>query len=288
MWKVEKHIAECQNEVKSNIFHEAFSLIHDTAFHHPHEHATIKYKDEHDDFAHHNFTLTEQEILKFFENNGHNIKAHGGHHLDIAHTDFPVNPHPHLNSHSHHHSIDEQLHDHDHPPIESFDEFEHSHLRHQHHTLTEHAQHQPHAPHASNAPHTPKSIVHYPQANFYDWQEPYSENIHKKTDAIQQTGKSDEQEQRSSNTMPANRNPYTYFDIKTGTTAKNQEQQVSRRSDVHATDVHSDSNHHSDIHPTTASFKDKRIAGVSTHVYDKCNVFISNNIKRNFATHSND
>lgn len=233
LYKVEKHITECQNEVKSNIFHEAFSLIHDTAFHHPHEHATIEYKDhkdEHDDFAHHNFTLTEKDILKFFENHDHHH-----HHDHIVHDDLHTHPHP----HPHHYSIDEH----------ASDELEHSQP---YHTHTEHSHH---------------PIVHWPQ--------PHSANIHKKTDidAVQQqrTGRLIDNEQRLLNTITAKHNPYTYFDIKSGTTAENQEQLPLRRSDVHARDIHSDVNHHhSDIHPTTASFKDKRIAGVSIDQYNEC------------------
>lgn len=71
MFKVQKHITECQNEVKSHLFHEAFSLIHDTAFHHPADHTHFGYKDEHDEFGNHKFSLTEQEILKFFESHEH-------------------------------------------------------------------------------------------------------------------------------------------------------------------------------------------------------------------------
>lgn len=259
MYKVEKHILECQNEVKSNIFHEAFSLIHHTAFHHPHDHATnIEYKDEHDDFAHRNFSLTEQDILKFFENHDHNLKPIDGHsEYEDLHTHPSAYEHAHEHEHEHehahalHHSIDENAHAHSHSHHHTVDDNpltidEHSH---HHHTLNEHL-HQPHAP---------QSIVHYPK--LHDWQQSHLANIHKKTDAVQQTGKPDG-EQRLLKTITTKQNPYTYFDIKTGTTLENQEQLGSRRSDVlvHAADVH---HHHSDIHPTTASFKDKRIAGVS-------------------------
>lgn len=61
MHKVSAHIMECQNEVKTNIFNEAFSLIHDHSFHHPTDdhHSSIEIH-AHDDHAHRNFTLTEQ------------------------------------------------------------------------------------------------------------------------------------------------------------------------------------------------------------------------------------
>lgn len=59
MHKVSAHIMECQNEVKTNIFNEAFSLIHDHSFHHPNDHSSAEIH-VHDDHAHPNFTLTEQ------------------------------------------------------------------------------------------------------------------------------------------------------------------------------------------------------------------------------------
>lgn len=276
MYKVQKHISECQNEVKSNIFHEAFSLIHHTAFHHPHDHSTIEYKDEHDEFAHHNFSLTEQEILKFFESHDHNLKATAGH-RDVAFDDLHLHDvhghgheiehgHGHEHEHAHaHHAIDA------HPHHHSIDNIPHAIDEHSlhHHSLNEHL-HQP--------PHAPQSIVHYPHANLHEWQKPYPPNAHKKTDAVQQTDKP-EGEQRLLNAITAKRNPYTYFDIQTGTTVdNNQERLPARRSGLHL-DIHSDVNHHDDvhhsdihhddihhdihIHPTTASFKDKRIAGVS-------------------------
>lgn len=252
MYKVQKHIMECQNEVKSNIFHEAFSLIHDTAFHHPHDHATIEYKDE-NDFPHRNFTLTEQEILKFFQNHDHS---------GLAYEDL------HTHAHAQHHTVDEDLHTHS--QHHSIDDHPHVIDEHSHHTLNEHL-------HQS---HTPQSIVHYPHANIHDWQQhpAYLGNVHKKTDAAQATDKLNE-EQPSPETFTGNaakRSPYAYFDIKTGTATTNQEQLRTRRSD---SDIYSDENHHSDIHPTTASFKDKRIAGVSKknllqsiilHIQPKC------------------
>lgn len=82
LFKVLKHIHECQHEVKSSIFHEAITLIKEHAFHHPHESHSLnvhdllhahadKKDDQHDQFDNHNFTLTEQEILRFFEENDH-------------------------------------------------------------------------------------------------------------------------------------------------------------------------------------------------------------------------
>lgn len=235
MYKVQKHITECQNEVKSNIFHEAFSLIHDTAFHHPHDHSTIEYKDEHD-WARHNFTLTEQEILKFFENHDHHLKGSGDH-SETIHDDL----------HHSHHSIDDHAHIIDeHSPHE--------------HTLSEHNLHQPHSSH---------TIEHYPHGHFHEWHKSHLANSYKKTDAVQQTDKQAE-EQRLLDTITAKRSPYIYFDMKTDATETDHQQQQtpSRRSDFHS-DIHSDTHHHTDahhhidIHPTTATFKDKRIAGVS-------------------------
>lgn len=74
MLKVQKHINECKHEVKTNIFNEAFSLIHDHSFKHPHELHDLHTIDLHDDvhgLDPHNLTLTEQEILKFFEDHDH-------------------------------------------------------------------------------------------------------------------------------------------------------------------------------------------------------------------------
>lgn len=281
MYKVQKHIAECQNEVKSNIFHEAFSLIHHTAFHHPHDHhATIEYKDEHDDFAHRNFTLTEQEILKFFENHDHSLKTVDAvHPHDVGIEDLHLHDaNPHIHSHEHH-AIDDDLHAHPHShPHHSIDIGshaidEHSHLHH-HPTLNEHL----------HQPHVPQSIVHYPHPNFNEWQQQqhpsHLANIFKKTDATQQNDKPDGGDQRLLKAITTKRNPYTYFDINTGETAPNQEQLRSRRSDIHEADIHAeidhhhhhadaDHHHHTDIHPTTASFKDKRIAGVSFYMHRK-------------------
>lgn len=81
LFKVLKHIHECQHEVKSSIFHEALTLIKEHAFHHPHDshslnvhdllHAHDTKHEHHEHFADRNFTLTEQEILRFFEENDH-------------------------------------------------------------------------------------------------------------------------------------------------------------------------------------------------------------------------
>lgn len=109
MYKVQKHIKECQNEVKSNIFNEAFALIHDHAYKHPHDPHDIHLLDdlhhEHDEFDHRNFTLTEKEILKFFEEHDH-VGGHPGvgdvisydhdigeHEILPAHHDLPLH-HP--------------------------------------------------------------------------------------------------------------------------------------------------------------------------------------------------
>lgn len=241
MLKVQKHILECQNEVKSNIFHEAFSLIHDTAFHHPDDHSHIEYHGgEHDEFANRNFTLTEKEILRFFESHDHpkgHLSASSGHFgsSDVTHE----NPHDHLHEPLHEHGpLHDPLHPHEHSiqhhPIEPYD-----------------------------------SIVHHPKANNYGWQQPYPENVYKKTDAVQ-TDTKPEETQRLLRAITAKRNPYTYFDIKTGEALKNQERP---RRDVDKSDIifsdhhdlhdHHDHHHSTDIHPTTATFKDKRIAGVS-------------------------
>lgn len=255
MLKVQKHILECQNEVKTNIFNEAFSLINDHAFHHPDDHATIDIHGHDDDFAHRNFTLTEQEILKFFEHHDRpslhgsagQLSAASGHlgsTVDVVkHEDDP-----HSESHSHeHHPIE-------HHPIE-------------HHPI-DHHHHLAHAPELD-----PIDAVHHPIPNphAHAWQQqPYPiESLYKKTDAVQPNIKPEDEAQRLMRALTAKRNPYTYFNIKTGEAVKNGDRPRRDIHDLHVihafdphTDLHSDL-HSSDIHPTTATFKDKRIAGVS-------------------------
>lgn len=245
MLKVQKHILECQNEVKSNIFHEAFSLIHDTAYHHPDDHTHIDYHGgEHDEFANRNFTLTEKEILRFFESHDHptgHLSASSGHFgsSDVSHK----KPHDYLHEAAHEHDQHGTIHDPLHP-------HEHS------------VEHHP-------AEHTFDPIVHHPQANVYGWQQPYPDNAYKKTDAVQLNQKP-EDAQRLLRAITPKRNPYTYFDIKTGESIENQERprRYVQKSDIIFSDHHDHLDHHdhhhsTDIHPTTATFKDKRIAGVS-------------------------
>lgn len=74
--------------------------------------------------------------------------------------------------------------------------------------------------------------------------------------------------------LTAKRNPYTYFNIKTGEAVKTVDRprrdihdihELHGIHEIHTLDAHTDL-HASDIHPTTATFKDKRIAGVSDRV----------------------
>lgn len=237
MLKVQKHITECQHEVKTNIFNEAFSLINDHAFHHPHDHhATIGVHD-HDEYAHPNFTLTEQEILKFFENHDHShvphkVVPHAGHlsassghsgsTVEVSHDEGPLDEHH--GPIGHHHSFDH------HHPLDHHEPVYDSHLHH---------------PIANPHPHA--------------WQQPYPiETLYKKTDAVE-LNKKPEEVQRLMRALTSNRDPYTYFNIKTGEAEKSDRP----RRDVHAIDHHHSDLHSSEIHPTTATFKDKRIAGVS-------------------------
>lgn len=210
MLKVQKHINECKDEVKTNIFNEAFSLIHEHSFKHPHELHDLHTIDLHDDVHGldlHNLTLTEQEILKFFEDHDH-----VGDHLGL---------------------IDESL------------------------------------PSAipSLAPLTIEPTFLPP------WQQPFPNHLYKKTDSIQLNGKSSSDDmQRSASAQKSSvRNPYQYFNIKTGEANKRIDRQ---RRDLHLfkhllKDHHhsDDTSHHEDtidtIHSTAIDHKDKRIAGVS-------------------------
>lgn len=225
MFKVQKHIIECQNEVKSNIFNEAFSLINHHAFHHPDDHTTIG-DHVHDEFKHPNFTLTEQEILKFFQNHDHT-------HVDHLSTG---------NSHSgnDHSGTVEVLHEEE-PIIEH------------HESIKSH--HEP----------VYDPILHRPIPNPHSnaWQHSYPpETLYKKTDDGQ-TNKKPEDVQHEVRSLAGNHNPYTYFNIKTGEA----ERSDRPRRHVHSIDLHSDSHHSSEIHHSIASFKDKRIAGVSDHMF---------------------
>lgn len=252
MLKVQKHIIECQNEVKTNIFNEAFSLINDHAFHHPDDHATIDVHG-HDEFAHRNFTLTEQEILNFFENHEYSKGVAGevsagsgplGSSLELAHEKEPI-------------EVSHELHGHQ-PVHESI--VHHPHLHPQLHQLHPHPHPHPH----------PNAYV-----NPYAWQlqQPLPiENFYKKTDDAQLNDNGNSENNGRANgqdllrALTAKRNPYTYFNVKTGEQVKNGDR--PRRSiyelEHHAEPHSSETLHSSEIpHPTTASFKDKRIAGVS-------------------------
>lgn len=264
MLKVQKHILECQNEVKTNIFNEAFSLINDHAFHHPDDHATIDIHG-HDDFAHRNFTLTEQEILKFFEHHDRpslhgtagKLSAAGSGHLgssvEVSHED----PHS-IESHSH-----------EHHPIE-------------HHPIDHH--------HLAHQPESDSIAAHHPIPNphAHAWhQQSYPiESLYKKTDAVQLDNKSEDETQRQMRALTAKRNPYTYFNIKTGEAVKNGDRPRRDIHDIHAFDHHSSDVHDlhsSDVHPTTATFKDKRIAGVSDIVASAYDIDIDN-LRSNLIT----
>lgn len=172
---------------------------------------------------------------------------------------------------SHEDSID-QHHPIDHHPIDHHP-IDHHPIDHHHHPIDHHQQlYNPH--------------VHHSNANFYDWQQPRNPDLYEKTDAAQFNHKPEDAQRslRASNHQQQ-RNPYTYFNIKTGEPVKNTERPrrdtrkmaPNQRSDQHLdlhSDIHSDA--HSDVHPTTATFKDKRIAGVScTITFNSKFTFIS-------------
>lgn len=124
--------------------------------------------------------------------------------------------------------------------------------------------------------------MHHPNVHFNGWQQQLHSDLYKKTDAVQlNNNNAAEEAQRLMRSFnQKQRNPYAYFNIKTGEPVKNtanerprrdtRKDSVDHRSDLHLDIHHSDIPHadihsdgHSDIHPTTATFKDKRIAGVS-------------------------
>ncbi|XP_055319670.1 uncharacterized protein LOC129577146 [Sitodiplosis mosellana] len=244
--KVQKHIIECQHEVKSNIFNEAFSLINDHAFHHPDDHTSI-HLSGHDDFAHRNFTLTEQEILTFFENHGHPSHGTHGTHGAAGQMTFGSGPLGSSIDLSHEHDSDE----HEQPIHTDSDQPIHDNPIHDHpiHDLPAH-----------------DPIVHHPNPHPYGWQHPYPiESFYKKTDAVQ-LNNNPEEVQRLTRT-PTAKNPYTYFNPKTGEPVKIGADRPRRS--VHELEIHAET-HTDEIHPTTASFKDKRIAGCLMHcLYEK-------------------
>lgn len=257
MLKVQKHIIECQHEVKTNIFNEAFSLINDHAFHHPDDHTSI-HLPGHDDFAHRNFTLTEQEILKFFESHEHpSHESHDTHETHGSHgaagqLSFGSGPLASSIELVKEHDSDEHKHSiHDHPinynPIQD-------------HSIHDHSIHD-HPIHDHTVHESPNPIVHHPNPHPYAWQHPHQvESFYKKTDAVELNNKPDEV-QYLARAQTVKRNPYTYFNPKTGEPVKTDAERPRRS--VHEYDFHADP-HASEIpHPTTASFKDKRIAGVS-------------------------
>lgn len=269
MSKVQKHIIECQNEVKSNIFNEAFSLIQETAFHHPDDHTTFDVG-PHDEYEHRNFSLTEQEILHFFENNKHpseHLKASSG---PIDHLKASSGPIDHLKASGgpidHLGSTVEVLHE---PPNE------HLHGHANEHSYGHVDEHLSHHLNEYQPTHLYNPVVHNPHAHppNVEWEQPpHPDSLHKKTDSLQINNKPEEAPRLLRN-LSAKRNPYTYFNIKTGEPVKNQDRP---RRDLHLSDIHSDHHHlhsdihsgihsdvHLDVHPQTASFKDKRIAGVS-------------------------
>ncbi|XP_031640646.1 histidine-rich glycoprotein [Contarinia nasturtii] len=247
--KVQKHIIECQHEVKTNIFNEAFSLINDHAFHHPDDHATIDVHG-HDEFAHRNFTLTEQEILHFFENHEYPKGVAGeisagsgplGSSLEVSHEKQPVS---HEESHEQHNqpALDPIVHQPVHDPIHQYPQH-HPHL-------------QPHPNQYHRNPHP------------YGWQRPLPiENFYKKTEDAQFNPNRPEQAQHFLRALTPKRNPYAYFNVNDGEQVKINDR--PRRS-IHELELHSESHSGEIPHPTTASFKDKRIAGCLMHcLYEK-------------------
>lgn len=215
-----------------------------------------------------------QEILKFFESHEH--ASHEQHHSHGAAGELSLGSGPLASSielaKSHEHESNEHLHDHEpehEPPLH--DHSVHDHPLHSDHSVHDHPLH-PHPLHNHQIHDRPAldPIVHHPNPHPYNWQHPYPiENPYKKTDAVELNNKPLEA-QRLMRALTAKRNPYTYFNIKTGEPVKT-ENNRARRSvhelEIHA-ELHDDHPHSDEIpHSTTASFKDKRIAGVSQHIY---------------------
>lgn len=204
MFKVKKHITECQNEVKTNIFNEAFTLIHDHAFLHPDDTASVDIGNK-DEFAHPNFTLTELEILKFFQS--HSYESLGSS-VELS-----------LNNPTEH----ELLHSH----------------------------------------------------NLYAHPQPVVDNIFKKTDTPE-NGQHTE--------VPKNKRNSFSNDMKT-----DNDETIRTQRHVLTPDIHLDLHYgpqphlHADIHPTTATFKDKRIAGVSYSLLSLTHCPDSNRIQSSFS-----
>lgn len=130
------------------------------------------------------------------------------------------------------------------------------------------------------------------QPNLHGWQQSLHPDLYKKTDAVQFNNKAEDAQRLPRVTGDNQRNPYTYFNIQTGEPVNNERPRRDLHLELHAeshpdshshsqSDSHSHSSHsdshsdthshtHHDIHPTTASYKDKRIAGVSFTTSPNC------------------
>lgn len=228
MFKVQKHIKECQHEVKTNIFNEAFSLITEYSFKLPHEHIHNVHE-LHDSFppgdVHtRNLTLTEHEILKFFEE--HDLHDHH------QHISFPnlLAPTTHLTPTTSLGGVG-----HLEPSID---------LVHTEPILTTKFNYIDPTPQFTTLHNVPKPHVH-------PWN-PFLDRLYKNTDSLHLRRPTIITPAASSAApvlIPSpKRNPYAYFNIHTGEPIKRASRQ---RRDVLEY-----------LHPTTATFKDRRIAGV--------------------------
>lgn len=237
--KVQKHIIECQHEVKTNIFNQAFSLISEHVYHHPNDHVSINVHD-HDDYLHPNFTLTEKEVLQFFEKHDHSkhgATSQAGHLSHGATSQLSLGSGPLASLVDVSHEVE---------PIVSYEQHEQSSFE-------------------------PDVYHSYPNPHPHAWQHSI-EDIYDKTDAVQLNNKPQEA-QHSTGRLFAKQNPYAYFNPKTGEAVRTGDR--LRRS-IHDLKYDSDHSDHSDshydwysdeIHPTTVTFKDKRIAGVSSILF---------------------
>lgn len=263
IFKVQKHIKECQHEVKTNVFNEAFSLIHEKLPHNIHDDA--HWHELHDDpatgdFAHHNFTLTEHEILKFFEDHVHDYLGLHSHvtpttHLHSTHL-HPAHVHSaHVHSAHLHPTHAPHIH-----PVAHTSSLKGSHLESGVEYLHPESLASTKLHIIESTPHfkplQPIQPLHVSKPHVYTWN-PLLERLHKKTDALQgkrpvsSAGFPLPSAGTPVITLTPKRNPYAYFDVNTGEPIR---RIGRRRRDA------------SDYHPTTATFKDRRIAGVSLSV----------------------
>lgn len=114
--KVQTHIDECKNEVKTSIFNEAFNVLHDQHDDHDDHHHEFPpeldlHEHEYGASSVHNFTERDKNVLKildYFDEDDHKNHHHHSHHgiPDVFRPKPPsIPPLPSISSHLSSHSV---------------------------------------------------------------------------------------------------------------------------------------------------------------------------------------